>query len=717
VANIHAIGQAVHLSRNDAGVSWLPLYHDMGLVGGLLLPIYWNMPIVLMSPSAFLLKPSRWLRAIHDHRATFSPAPNFAYALCVRSVSAAEREGLDLWSWRVAFNGAEQINVGTLEAFQRVFGPCGMRPETMLPVYGLAECCLAATFTNVDEAPRWESVDRLELAAGRATPAEGDGAVRIASVGTPIPEHELLVVDEHGKPVPDRAVGHIVVRGPSIMRERERAVPKRLSSGSSIACADGRSDRGDVLGLRRRVHAQLQVSHRVRGVRHAVLHDRARRLPVHPRLWSDDEPPAHTRARAGGEDVALGRAMDGRGGGAGWTHQRGRRTSGFEAAVKAFVGRVLRAEVADCLTPRFGPRSWSSGDDAVLARQRARIAELPPSLHPVYTDCLELMVQALRYDDDEAQDDAELERSTDSIVASVAKAASAFFYIRQNASALATGGASSAQGWGGTGLGGDDGTCSALVETLRRRGASLPDPRAPDRVEVVAAGAMLPRDRPVIYAPLGTDGIAFLELAIAASETRASRPFVAYLERAGFRVGLSAGGDGMASDAMLGAYLRPLVELVRHGLEPARINAALRRFGFVRLPSELLRTLGPATVGRLVGADLRQAALSLADGQVCDPSDDAADGAIDALCLSLLAEARRTLRAGFVHPSIVDLAARELLDFPLQHRSLCSYLTRPRVREVLARRAFPAGIVGADVEGAEQFVRDESGFYMTGGGR
>src|SRR5262249_12035734 len=187
VANIHAIGQAVRIGRKDVGVSWLPLYHDMGLIGALLFAIYWRIPLALMPPPAFLLKPGRWLRASHKHRAPMSPAPNFAYALCVKRVRPQEREGLDLSSWRVAFNGAEPVNVRSVVDFQRTFEPHGFNKLAMLPVYGLAESSLAVTFPDPGEPIRFEVVDRLALAAGQAVTARGPGSTAIMSVGRAVP--------------------------------------------------------------------------------------------------------------------------------------------------------------------------------------------------------------------------------------------------------------------------------------------------------------------------------------------------------------------------------------------------------------------------------------------------------------------------------------------------------------------------------------------------
>lgn len=217
VANIHAIGQAVRMSRADSVFSWLPLYHDMGLIGGLLTSVYWRLELTLMSPPAFLADPLRWLREMTRVRATLCAAPNFAYSLCVKRAAGAALDGIDLAGWRVALNGAEPVNPQTVRDFHRVFGPRGFRSEAMLPVYGLAEVSLAAAFPSVSEPPRWERVDRAQLAAGHAVVSSGAGSMEVTSVGRAVPGHAIAVVDEHGAPLPDREVGHVVVSGPSVM--------------------------------------------------------------------------------------------------------------------------------------------------------------------------------------------------------------------------------------------------------------------------------------------------------------------------------------------------------------------------------------------------------------------------------------------------------------------------------------------------------------------
>ncbi len=218
LANIAAIGAGLALAPTDVGVSWLPLYHDMGLIGSWLMCLHSGIPLTLLSPTAFLARPERWLWAIHQRAATLSPAPNFAYELCARRIADDALEGLDLSSWRVALNGAEPVSAGTLERFARRFAPHGFRREAMMPVYGLAECAVAVAFPPVGRAPR---VDRVRRDAfqrlGRAEPA-GDhdaAALEFVSAGSALPGHEIRIVDEAGAELPERVVGRLVFRGPS----------------------------------------------------------------------------------------------------------------------------------------------------------------------------------------------------------------------------------------------------------------------------------------------------------------------------------------------------------------------------------------------------------------------------------------------------------------------------------------------------------------------
>ncbi len=218
LANIRAMGPALGVRPDDVFVSWLPLYHDMGLIGAWLGTLYFGLPLVVMSPLAFLARPVRWLRAIQDYRGTLSAAPNFAYELCAGKIDDAELEGLDLSSWRLAANGAEAVLPDTLARFRDRFAPYGLRPEAITPVYGLAECSVGLAFPPPGRGPRIDAVQREAFAAsGQALPAgPGDaGALRFVSCGRAIPGHALRVVDAQGRALAERMEGRLEFTGPS----------------------------------------------------------------------------------------------------------------------------------------------------------------------------------------------------------------------------------------------------------------------------------------------------------------------------------------------------------------------------------------------------------------------------------------------------------------------------------------------------------------------
>ncbi len=196
------------------GVSWLPLYHDMGLIGCLLQAVFYPAPLVLIPPELFLARPALWLRAIARHRATISVAPSFAYALCGRRVKDEELAGADLSSWRLALCGAEPVSPESLEHFAKRFAPFGFDRRTLRPVYGLAEASLAVTFTPGGREVKTLRVDPVRLAAtGEAV----EGKRAIASVGTPVPGTDVEVRTPDGRLAGERRVGRIFVRGPSVM--------------------------------------------------------------------------------------------------------------------------------------------------------------------------------------------------------------------------------------------------------------------------------------------------------------------------------------------------------------------------------------------------------------------------------------------------------------------------------------------------------------------
>lgn len=218
LANIRALGQAARVNASDIFVSWLPLYHDMGLIGAWFGSLYHGMPLVLMSPLAFLARPALWLQMISRHHGTISAAPNFAYELCVRHVDDATLAALDLSSWRLALNGAEPVSPVTLSAFGSRFSPCGLRPQALTPVYGLAESSVGLAFPPAGRGPRIDTVVRERFAReGKAVPAEmgGTDTLQIPSCGRPLSGHQIRIVDAMGAELPEREIGRLQFRGPS----------------------------------------------------------------------------------------------------------------------------------------------------------------------------------------------------------------------------------------------------------------------------------------------------------------------------------------------------------------------------------------------------------------------------------------------------------------------------------------------------------------------
>jgi acyl carrier protein len=218
LANVRAMGRAARATSADVFVSWLPLYHDMGLIGGCFATMYLGFPVVLMSPLAFLSRPSQWLRAIHRHRGTISGGPNFSYELCLRRIPDHELEGLDLSSWRFAFNGAEPVSPDTMLQFEERFRKYAFGSKVMAPVYGLAEASVGLAFTPPGEQWRVDVIDREYFSVeAEAIPAKpGDPApLKVVACGRVIPDHDLRVVDAAGLELPDRHEGQLQFRGPS----------------------------------------------------------------------------------------------------------------------------------------------------------------------------------------------------------------------------------------------------------------------------------------------------------------------------------------------------------------------------------------------------------------------------------------------------------------------------------------------------------------------
>src|SRR5829696_2523632 len=244
--NASLIFQVYEHTETDSYVSWLPVFHDMGFMMGVLQPLFAGIRSIVMSPTSFLQRPSRWLEAISRYKATTSGGPNFAYELCARKVGTAEREGLDLSSWQVAFNGAEPVRAGTLRRFAAAFAPCGFRAAAFRPCYGLAEATLLVSGWRQEGEPRVRALDAEALERHEAVDA-ADAARSRELVSCGLGVQTVLAVDpESGEPFPPGRVGEIWVAGPSVAqgyweRPEETAAifGARLADGTGARLAGG----------------------------------------------------------------------------------------------------------------------------------------------------------------------------------------------------------------------------------------------------------------------------------------------------------------------------------------------------------------------------------------------------------------------------------------------------------------------------------------------
>jgi acyl-CoA synthetase (AMP-forming)/AMP-acid ligase II len=217
--NMTAIADTFGSTEDAPMVSWLPVFHDMGLIGCVLHPMLHGSSTVLMAPAAFLQRPLRWLQAVSRFRAHISGAPNFAYDLCVRRVTPEQRATLDLRSWRVAFNGAEPVRARTITEFTRAFAPCGFRPETLLPVYGLAEATLFVSGNSHGTPTTMAPFHTAGLERGQAIPATstGEPARELVGCGRVVGGQRVAIVEpELRVALRDGEIGEIWIAGPSV---------------------------------------------------------------------------------------------------------------------------------------------------------------------------------------------------------------------------------------------------------------------------------------------------------------------------------------------------------------------------------------------------------------------------------------------------------------------------------------------------------------------
>jgi 1-acyl-sn-glycerol-3-phosphate acyltransferase len=218
LANIRAVGNAVQANPDDVFISWLPLYHDMGLIGAWFGSLYFSVLLIIMSPLAFLSRPQRWLWAIHKFKGTLSAAPNFAYELCLSKIKNEDIEGLNLSSWRVAFNGAEGVSPKTITGFYERFKPYGFHKESMFPVYGLAENTVGLAFPDLNQGPVIDKIQRQVLMQSSiAIPPDNNIQQTLDFVysGHALAGHQIRIVDAMGHELPERQQGRLQFCGPS----------------------------------------------------------------------------------------------------------------------------------------------------------------------------------------------------------------------------------------------------------------------------------------------------------------------------------------------------------------------------------------------------------------------------------------------------------------------------------------------------------------------
>jgi fatty-acyl-CoA synthase len=244
LANARGISRdALRVTETDRCTSWLPFYHDMGLVGFFLMPLTSQISTDYLAPDEFARRPLVWPTLISRNGGTISFSPSFGYDLSARRAMNADLGHLDLSRWRVAGIGGDQIRPGILARFSDTFGRCGFRKEAFVASYGMAEATLGMSFAPLD---RGIEVDRVDLGRlrreGRAVPADGENVRDLVICGKPLPNHELRVRDADGSVLAERQVGHIVFRGPSVMTEYFR----RNEETARVLSADGWLDTGDM---------------------------------------------------------------------------------------------------------------------------------------------------------------------------------------------------------------------------------------------------------------------------------------------------------------------------------------------------------------------------------------------------------------------------------------------------------------------------------------
>lgn len=319
----------------DAMVSWLPLHHDMGLIGCLFVSIVCGHDLWLLQPTSFLARPRQWLEALGSHGTVFAPAPNFGYQLCVERLDEAARGGLDLSTWHDAMTGAEMIRPETVEAFCAAFEPHGFRPQTFRPCYGMAESTLAATFDLVGRGVR-----TVPLPAGADS---GFGLAEVVSVGVPVADTEVAVCAPGGQPLPEGEIGEVRIKGPGVFSGYYND-PEATAAGLQ----DGWLVTGDLGFLHR---GELYLTGRLKDL--LIVH--GHNLMPHELEWLAEEVTGGGGAQRSG---AFSVARDGQGEEAVLVVEVGerdpQRLEEMGRAIRSRIGRTLSLPLADLVFVRRG---------------------------------------------------------------------------------------------------------------------------------------------------------------------------------------------------------------------------------------------------------------------------------------------------------------------------------------------------------------------------
>ena len=356
--------------EDDRGFSWLPLYHDMGLVGFFLTPMMGQSSVDYMAPADFAKRPTTWLRLMSENRCTVSYAPSFGYELAARRIDGKAAD-LDLSHWRIAGIGGDMVRPEVLEAFARALAPAGFDPRAFLPSYGMAEMTLAISFADPDRPMRTDVVDR-EAARneGVARPAEkGAGHARtFVSCGRALPGHVLKVVDEEGNELPERRIGHILVKGPSMMTGyfgNREATAAAMREGGFLDTGDlGYMVDGEIYITGR---SKDMILHHGRNIWPQDIEWAVERLPG---LRSGDAAAFGVEREDGTERIVV-------------LVQCRKRDAAAQEELRRNVARVVHEVAgAECEVMLVAPRSLPLTSSGKLARSRARQlylnGEMPP---------------------------------------------------------------------------------------------------------------------------------------------------------------------------------------------------------------------------------------------------------------------------------------------------------------------------------------------------